>query len=123
MYSRPLLDALNVMCMWRYISRMCLIQQKVTHCMEQYRYRLTGDYRSLEKDCYYTVVQLSQESNIKLETLRERLARRGSRDVVLPSDLDPVGKYRSVAYRLERDSHAISQKWLSTPLVGVRNAQ
>lgn len=91
-YSRPLLDALNAMCMWRYISRMRLIQQKMEQPMEQYRYRLTGDYRSLEKDCYYTVVQLSQESNIKLETLRERLARRGSRDVVLPSDLDPVGK-------------------------------
>lgn len=91
--------------------------------MDQPRFRLTGDYRSLEKDCYYTAAELSQESSIKLETLRERLARRGSRDWVLPSDLAPVGEYRSVVCLLEKDSDAMSQKWLSIPLVGVRNAK
>lgn len=84
------------------------------------KFRLTGDYRGLEKGGHYTTAELSIESGIKLETLRERLARRGKRDMVSPSDLDPVGQYKAEIHRLETDCDILSMRWLKRPIISKR---
>lgn len=89
--------------------------------MERTKFLLTGNYRNLTKGNYYTVAELSEASNIKLFTLRERLARRGARDVVAPSDLDPIGKYRMTTYLLEKQSDLLAQAWLRKPIIGISN--
>jgi len=85
--------------------------------METLKFRLTGDYRDLEGGFQYTIAELSISSGIKLESLRERLARRGFRHTVSPADLDPVGQYRAVIYRLDSDAEVLSQQWLRKPIV------
>jgi len=87
--------------------------------MERMKFRLTGNYRNLTKGQTYTVAELSEASNIKLVTLRERLARRGARDVVAPSDLQPVGRYKMVTYLCETESEVLMQSWLRRPIIGL----
>ena len=84
--------------------------------MDTKTFRLAGNYRDLVKGQQYTTTELSVSSGINLKTLRERLARRGKRDMVYPKDLDPVGKYRSATHRLETDADIFSMKWLRRPI-------
>jgi len=86
--------------------------------MEKLKFRLAGNYRNLRGGCAYTLAELSEASNIKLETLRERLARRGARDVVTPSDLLPVGSYKMITYLCETESEELMQYWLRKPITG-----
>lgn len=79
-------------------------------------FRLTGDYRGLERGGHYTTTELSIESGINLETLRERLARRGKRDTVTPADLNPVGQYKLDVRHCITDSDILSMEWLRKPL-------
>jgi hypothetical protein len=82
----------------------------------QIKFRLSGRFDGLKENVRYSVYELSKASGIKLETLRERLARRHTRDIVMPSDLAQIGFYRKVSVLLETESEAISQEWLAKPL-------
>ena len=90
--------------------------KRTVKAMETKSFRLAGNYRDLVKGQQYTTTELSVSSGINLKTLRERLARRGKRDMVFPKDLDPVGEYRSTAYRLETDADIFSMSWLRRPI-------
>jgi len=82
----------------------------------QIMYRLSGRFEGLRENARYSVTELSQASGIQLETLRERLARRHCRAIVLPSDLAPIGSYNKILVLLETDAEVLSQSWLSKPL-------
>ena len=81
-------------------------------------YRLSGRFEGLQENARYSVFDLAKASGIRLDTLRERLSRKNPRDIVMPSDLAPVGFYRKVSLLLETQADCLSQSWLSKPIVG-----
>lgn len=84
---------------------------------ERAKFKLVGEWKGLIEGHYYDVPALCHASNLKVVTLRERLSRKNARDVVLSSDLQPVGLYRQVAERCETSAEKLSQDWLCKSIV------